>query len=483
MRYLSILLLTMTVLARAPLSLADDWTQFRGPGRKNVSTETGWLTEWSDAGPPLTWQASVGIGNGTVVTSTDEAYGPEGRGFVQGGMRVENPEAAPETDRRGTKGDSHSRRAEFSEILSSVDLGEGTVKWRYVLHKHYRKQHSSPHSTPAIDADRVYAYGTLGVLACVDGAGGKEIWRRDLPEELGLDVKKYGVTGSPKVHGDHVYVISLVKSRKTVGVIAFDKVTGQEAWRKVYDIGGQSPHSSPVIGQVDGKTTLLCHLGQAVVGLDPASGREYWKLDYLEAIPELKAGRVYSSESWPIVLDNGLIVDRIWNDVGGHKGTENRAAGALGRTLAFRVSDGKCRIVWDNPEVSAYYLGIQPWEGYLYCFDNKHVAKTYQWDRANLTCLDAATGKTMWQSKDWALPIRAEAKRYRRGPCITMTIADGRMLINDGIHVVLGNCSPKGFERIDTFVEDLTPWSAPVLSHRRLYLRGGEKLFCYDFRN
>jgi hypothetical protein len=89
----------------------------------------------------------------------------------------------------------------------------------------------------------------------------------------------------------------------------------------------------------------------------------------------------------------------------------------------------------------------------------------------------------MWQSKDWALPIRAEAKRYRRGPCITMTIADGRMLINDGIHVVLGNCSPKGFERIDTFVENLTPWSAPVLSHRRLYLRGGEKLFCYDLRN
>jgi outer membrane protein assembly factor BamB len=433
------------------------------------------------------WRAEAGIGNGTIVTTTDAnvlgpdgAFSPGGAGFVQGGMEVADPDKAPVGDRRGqTPRELRGKRAKYREVLSGVDLATGKVVWRYELHAHYVPQHRSPHVTPSVDGRRVYAYGTLGVLACVDAASGQELWRRDLPEELGTEIKKYGTTGSPKVYRDLVYVIAY-GGRKGVWIHAFDKATGKHAWGREFAIGGQNPHSSPVVATVDGRTALLGHLGQAVVALDPASGRELWRLDYTEAIEEVRGGKCFSSESYPLVMKGGLIVDRVWNDIGSLG--ENRAAGSRGRTLAFRVQEGQPAIAWDNPEVSAYYLGMQPWDGYVYFFDDKHVSGGYQWDRGNLTCVEVSTGRTMWQTKDWALPARAEARSYRRGPCPSLAIAGGMIIINDGIHLVLGRCSPKGFERVDAFVVDLNPWASPVVSHGKLYVRAGSELICYDLR-
>ena len=56
--------------------VGEDWPQWRGPRRDNVSTEAGLLQEWPGIGPPLVWRAnkigegiaSVAIEKGTVYT-------------------------------------------------------------------------------------------------------------------------------------------------------------------------------------------------------------------------------------------------------------------------------------------------------------------------------------------------------------------------------------------------------------------------------
>ena len=35
-----------------------DWPQWRGPDRSGISTETGLLDQWPDAGPARVWSAS-----------------------------------------------------------------------------------------------------------------------------------------------------------------------------------------------------------------------------------------------------------------------------------------------------------------------------------------------------------------------------------------------------------------------------------------
>lgn len=44
-------------------ALADDWPQWRGPDRNDVSKETGLLQEWPEKGPKLLW-ASTNLGAG-----------------------------------------------------------------------------------------------------------------------------------------------------------------------------------------------------------------------------------------------------------------------------------------------------------------------------------------------------------------------------------------------------------------------------------
>jgi hypothetical protein len=36
-------------------AVQTDWPQWRGPDRTGISTETGLLKEWPQAGPPVVW--------------------------------------------------------------------------------------------------------------------------------------------------------------------------------------------------------------------------------------------------------------------------------------------------------------------------------------------------------------------------------------------------------------------------------------------
>src|SRR3954471_18347174 len=85
------LLLAMCMNSRALLftglvafsisSLADDWPQFRGPHRDNISKETGLLKQWPEGGPKLVWQnkeAGEGWGAPAVVGDTVYMIGNHG---------------------------------------------------------------------------------------------------------------------------------------------------------------------------------------------------------------------------------------------------------------------------------------------------------------------------------------------------------------------------------------------------------------------
>jgi hypothetical protein len=53
-----------TVALLAPMGVgADDWPQFHGPRRDNVSRETGLLERWPSGGPARRWTAR-GLGDG-----------------------------------------------------------------------------------------------------------------------------------------------------------------------------------------------------------------------------------------------------------------------------------------------------------------------------------------------------------------------------------------------------------------------------------
>ncbi|MDZ4401395.1 PQQ-binding-like beta-propeller repeat protein [Prosthecobacter sp.] len=56
-------------------ALAADWPQWRGPNRDGCSTETGLLKQWPDGGPKVVWQVdSVGVGYSSVAIKGDRIF-------------------------------------------------------------------------------------------------------------------------------------------------------------------------------------------------------------------------------------------------------------------------------------------------------------------------------------------------------------------------------------------------------------------------
>ena len=55
--------LIVLCFAQSERLLAEDWNQFRGPNRDNLSTETGLLNQWPAGGPKLLFTAT-GLGEG-----------------------------------------------------------------------------------------------------------------------------------------------------------------------------------------------------------------------------------------------------------------------------------------------------------------------------------------------------------------------------------------------------------------------------------
>src|SRR5437870_1580243 len=65
-----LLVILQLAIGNWQLAIADDWPQFRGPNRDDVSKETGLLKKWPEKGPPLLWtydKAGLGYSGPAIV--------------------------------------------------------------------------------------------------------------------------------------------------------------------------------------------------------------------------------------------------------------------------------------------------------------------------------------------------------------------------------------------------------------------------------
>ena len=145
------LLPTFAFLSLVTAAAAEDWPQFRGPNRDDVSKETGLLKSWPQDGPPLAWQVK-GLGSGYAGVS------------VVG-------------DRIYTLG----AHGEVSKVLV-LQRDNGKVVWSAEV----GPAGGDVGCTPAVDGDRVYTLtGKEGDIVCLQSKDGRRVWHRNLLKEFG----------------------------------------------------------------------------------------------------------------------------------------------------------------------------------------------------------------------------------------------------------------------------------------------------------
>ena len=189
---------------------ADNWPQWHGPNRDNLSADNGLLRQWDADGPTLAWQASgLGAGFSSLAIVGD-------RIFTMGDLGGEQYRAS--RCRRRAASRSGRRRS-------------GPA---------WDDQYPGPRGTPTVDGALLYALGTEGDLVCLETATGKERWRRSLPRDFGGQMMSgWKFSESPLVDGDRVIV---TPGARDAGLVALDKRTGKEVWRaSVPELGAARP--------------------------------------------------------------------------------------------------------------------------------------------------------------------------------------------------------------------------------------------------
>ena len=132
----------------------DDWPQWRGPHRDEISREKGLLKSWPEGGPKLLW------------TYSEAGSGYSGPAIVG--------------DRLYTMGTENG-----NDVVLALDVANGKKLWSSKVGSAFKNGYGGgPRCTPAIDGDALYALGGYGDLVCLAVADGKQRWSVNLSRTL-----------------------------------------------------------------------------------------------------------------------------------------------------------------------------------------------------------------------------------------------------------------------------------------------------------
>jgi outer membrane protein assembly factor BamB len=421
-----------------PAARADDWPQWLGPKRDGVWRETGILEAFPKGGPTIRWRSPLGAGySGPAVAA--------GRVYVTD--RLAEPARKP--GKRSIAG---------KERVLCLDEATGKVLWKHEYDCPYRVGYpAGPRATPVVHGDKVYTLGTMGGLLCLEAATGKVLWSKNFPRDYRAPVPVWGFAAHPLLDGDKL--ICLVGGEGSVAV-AFHKDTGRELWRA---LSAQEPgYCPPMIYEAAGRRQLIVWHPEAVNGLDPETGKLYWRRPFAVragitiATPRREGDRLFVSSFYNGSLMLHLAADRpgaraLWK---GKRDSEQP-----------RLSDGLHSLM------STPFLK----DGHVY-----GVCSYGQ-----LRCLKADTGERVWETLRATGTQDKPVERWANAFLVAQ--GDRFFLFNEKGDLIIARLTPKGYQEVSR-AHILEPtnrmpgrpvvWSHPAFAQRSMYARNDKEIVC-----
>ena len=404
-------LLTAVALAAglATVAQADDWLQWRGPDRAGISTETGLLDEWPPEGPEVNWQIeTLGHGYGTVVVEGDAIY-------VQG---TRDGQSAVFRLRAGDGGEVWNRK--LGPLYDHPDRGDG------------------PRSVPTIHGDSLFVLNGMGEVARIAKDSGEVIWQFNMLERFGSPNTRWGISESPLVVRDRVFVMP---GGRDGAIAALSAADGSTIWRSS-ELGDVASYSSLILREIGGAEVLLGFTGEAGVGVRADDGKLLWRY-------ERPSTQNAINITTPVLEDN-LVFYTASYGVGG---------GALAITPEGEGGSFRSEEAYFGTRLQNHHGGVVAHEGTLYSFFGPA-----------LTAVDAKTGEVHWRDRS-----------VGKG---SLVMADGKLfMLSERNKVGLAVATPEGYEERGRFEIEKRggpTWAHPVVANGAFYIRDQAFLTSYD---
>ena len=412
-----------------PVARGDEWPQWMGPRRDNVWREEGILERFPEGGPKVLWRAPVKGGYaGPAVAG--------GKVFVTDFSAEGN-----------LPGDNFERKtARGTERILCLDEETGAVLWEHSWPVTYTISYpAGPRCTPTVDGDRVYTLGAEGDLLCLDVAGRRVLWSKDLKKEYDTKAALWGWAGHPLVDGERLVVVA---GTAKAHVVALDKTTGKELWR-----AGTAPeqgYSPPTIVEVGGRRQVVLMKPDGMYAVDPESGKILWETPY-------------NADNGSIIMAPVRMGE--WLYVGGFQEKN---------LLVKLAADGSgVEPVWRNKAkhgISAVNVQPFPDGDLLYGFHEK----------GDLRCVQIPSGEVKWST-----PGPLGDRPPSTGTAFLCRHGDRFFLFAETGDLVIAELSATGYRELDrTHLLDPTQsafgrgvvWSAPAYADRSVFVRNDREL-------
>ncbi len=422
----------------------EDWPSFLGSHRDSCSPETGLLTDWTKEPLRIVWQRESGVGHSAGAID-------QGRYF-------------------------HFERVGNSACVVCLNAETGAEIWRFEYPTDFvdmYKYDGGPRSTPIVDGDRVYTIGAEGMLHCLRVVDGAVIWKCDTLQQFGIVKNFFGVGSSPIINDD--LLIAMVGGSPPAdqqipdgqldrvhgngtGIVAFDKFSGVVRYAVTNELAS---YSSPVIANVDGHETGFALCRESLIAFEPHTGRVEFRLPWRsELIESVNA-------STPVVHDNEVLIGEAYGP--GSCLVDVQPTGY--QFLWHDSRSGRGKILQPQFDTPVFY------QDHVYACSGRYVPQM------ELRCVDWKTGKIEWRQ-----PV---------GQRSTLLQVDGYLVnLQERGTLQLIRANPLKFELVTECVlqsggdgSDGSPstpllnhpcWTAPVLSHGLLYLRGKDRIVCVE---
>ena len=405
------LLLTIMSLVCSPLNAAD-WPQFRGPGGQGHSDATNLPLTWSET-ENVVWKVPVaGLGWSSPSIQGDQIWLTTA---IDDGKSLH----AIALDRATGK--------TIHDVVVFELADPGAV--------HSKNSHASP--TPLIEDDRVYIHFGAHGTACLK-TDGSVVWKT---QELKHD-HRHGPGGSPVIY-QNLLILNCDGSDLQY-VVALDKNTGKEVWKKKREhigedrISGKSSvpmaYTTPLLTEINGKVQLLSSGADSIVSYDPLTGDELWwfRYDGYSNVPRpvVGKGHVFISSGYDRPEFFAVRVDGTGDVTESHLAWNMKKAAPL------------------NP--SPLLLGDE-----LYLVSDNGIA----------TCLDAVSGEQHWQERIGG--------NFSASP----TFADGRIYFLDEEGKTTVVAPGKKFEVLASNQLEGRTLASPAMVDSSIFLRTDTHLY------
>jgi len=331
---LIIVFLTATVTVTA-----QEWTQWRGPGRDGVVTIKNAPAAWPES-LKRAWRVDIGEGYSSPVVSG-------GRAFVHG-------------------------RRDPEEIVASINLADGKVLWEQKYQAEFKKNQyavsmaKGPNATPLIVGNRLFTLGVTGMLNAWDTATGKQLWSKDFSNAIDTSKLFCGTAASPLLVNGRV-VVQVGSDIHGGQILALNPATGTTEW----EWKGLGPgYASPIMIEVNGSQQIVTMTEGSIVGLDGKTGKELWSV----AFPD----------EW-----HENITTPLWT--GTHLVVSGTRQGTHAYTLAQNSGKWQATEAWKNPEIAMYMSSPVFGDGLIYGHSSKRKGQFF--------ALDAKTGVVRWTTE------------------------------------------------------------------------------------